>query len=306
MNASGYFKRIGHRRPALETGGEPNSDTFEALLRDRVVERFARMSGLNVLAIPLGLPGLENAEDPPQNPVHAACAEFADTAYCRESWQLHLAELKRRPEALWHRCDHGRLCALVPLVCQGRCLAAIKLACPEPTPEDSFERNVELLDVLVENVVTSEGEFLARLLSEEQPAAERAEAPAGQADVPGRERPRHPQVLRALEYIEHHLSDPRLTVGRVALELHIHADYLAHLFAEQVGQRMSRHIAARRIELAKDLLATTDWQIKRVASETGFANPNWFSHVFNAHIGATPGEYRRKTRHQQARRRRIS
>ena len=62
---------------------------------------------------------------------------------------------------------------------------------------------------------------------------------------------------------------------------------------------MSRYIAVRRVELAKTLLVTTDWQIKRIARETGHANPTWFSHVFGVHTGCTPGEHRRRARLEQ-------
>jgi AraC-like DNA-binding protein len=222
--------------------------------------------------------------------------EFAGSAYCRESWLLHLAELRRQPEGLWHKCDHGRFCALVPVACDGRCLAAIKLVCLGTMPEETFERNLELLEFLVREVMASEADFLAGQLAPDQRAPEPTAAPAHRTGKPRQELPNHPRVRKALEYIEEHLSDPKLTVGHIALGLNINADYLAHLFATQVGERMSQYIAARRVELAKTLLATTDWQIKRVAGETGHANPRWFSHVFHTHTGLTPGDYRRGNR----------
>ena len=64
-------------------------------------------------------------------------------------------------------------------------------------------------------------------------------------------------------------------------------------FAQEVGMRMSRYIATRRIELAKKLLISTHWQIKRIAYESGHSNPDWFSQVFRAHTGMTPRDYRR-------------
>jgi AraC-like DNA-binding protein len=55
---------------------------------------------------------------------------------------------------------------------------------------------------------------------------------------------------------------------------------------------MSHFITLRRIDLAKDLLRSTDWQIKRIAHSCGFANPSWFSYVFKDQTGTTPGAYR--------------
>lgn len=273
----------------------PSSNgTFLALASERVTERFTRITGLHARAVPLDLRRLEDAEDPPENPSRLACAEFAQTDYCRESWQLHLAELTHRPEAHWHKCNHGRLCAVVPVVCQERCLGAVICVNPDTMAEESFERNLELLDVLVENLVSNEGDSLARMHAAEQPVGELETASADFESTAAAEHPTHPKILRALEYTRSHLSDPRLTVRHVASVLEVHPDYLAHLFSVEVGQRMSKYIAARRVELARTLLTTTDWQIKRIARETGHANPNWFSHVFRVHTGLTPGEYRRK------------
>jgi len=177
-------------------------------------------------------------------------------------------------------------------------VAALKLGCADSVSVESFERNVELLDMLAENVATSEADFLARLLPGKQRMPQVKVAPSHHAGRSVEERPRHPQVLRALEYIEARLSDPKLTVRRIALKLSIHPDYLAHLFASQVGQRMSRWITARRIERAKNLLTHTRWQIKRISRETGHANPNWFSYVFRSETGRTPSRYRQESRRQ--------
>ena len=106
----------------------------------------------------------------------------------------------------------------------------------------------------------------------------------------------HNQVRRAIDYVGDHLADARLTVRQVAHELGVHPDYLGHLFATRMGWRMSRYIAARRVEVAKRLLAETDWQVKRVAKETGHANPSWFTHLFRVHTGLSPVAFRRRVR----------
>jgi AraC-like DNA-binding protein len=162
--------------------------------------------------------------------------------------------------------------------------------------EEEFEHHVELLDILVRDFVSAEADFLSRLVRREQEAAESdTPLPPGPGTLPQGQAV-HPQVLKAIDYIQEHLSDPKLTIARIAFALDIHPDYLGHLFAAQVGQRMGQFIIAKRVELAKTLLATTDWQIKRIAYETGYANPNWFCHVFIVHTGLTPGECRKESR----------
>jgi AraC-like DNA-binding protein len=293
-----YFKRIRRHRVSHASDIQPDADSLIALLSHQVIERYARISDVKAIAIPLVLRGPTEAEDPPSNPGHPACADYADSDYCRESWQLHLAELKIRPETHWHTCDHGKRCAYAPVLYRDRCLAVVRLACSASMTEEEFEHHAELLDTLVRDFVFWQADFLERLLRAERAATEFGGPPAESTAEPHDRRPSHPQVLRALEYIDEHLSDQKLTIARIAGELDVHPYYLSHLFAEQVGQRMSRFIAARRVELAKSLLATTHWQIKRIAHETGHANPNWFSHVFSAHTGLTPLGYRRKARAQ--------
>lgn len=291
MNSASRFKKVDYPQPDPTPVEQPSSQDFLAQLGMHVTERFTRISGLSVVTIPLGLPGYREAEPSRAGKIHPACTEFANTEYCQESWHSHLAELKRRPEVHWHRCDFGLLCAFVPVVWRDQCLAGLKVVSAGSMAEDAFERNVELLDVLVESFVARESDLLARLL------APVADGPSGaiSAEHP-KGRPDHPRIVSALAFIEEHLRDPELTVGGVARELDLNPTYLAHLFAQRVGERMSRHIADKRIELAKELLSTTDWQIKRIAFETGHANPDWFSHVFHVRVGMTPGNYRRKLR----------
>jgi AraC-like DNA-binding protein len=294
-----FFRRVGRLQPAATAQLKPTAEALLALLSP-VVDRFRRLADTEMIAVPVALSEPPDAEEPPAGPCHPACAEHVDSDYCRESWQLHLAELKDRPETHWHQCDQGRLCALVPVVCRGRCLAAIKLACPASAGETDFQCQVELMDLLVKEFMASEADFLEQMLRDEPAASSRPASPSQSVLDPPRQPPSHPQVLRAVQHIEEHLSDPGMTVRRIARELGINPNYLSQLFVEQVGQRMSRFIAAHRVELAKTLLATTDWQVKRIAHETGHANPNWFCHVFGVHTGLTPGEYRKASRDQSS------
>jgi len=284
---------------------QPSQQGLLELVSRCVVEPFNRVSDDSVLAVALSLPAAGETEDLGANPAPPVCAAYAESDYCCESWKLHLAELARRARSHWHKCDYSRLCAMVPIVHEDRCLAAVKLAHCGSMSDEDFEHHVEILDILVEAFVASHRAFLAILRRTPMIPAE-ADAPAapGVVQLQARE-PSHPQVLRALEWIEKHLTDPKLTVGAIARELDIDSSYLGSLFVEQTGQRMSWLIAARRVEMAKTLLATTDRQVKLIAHDTGHANPNWFCHVFRVHTGLTPGQYRRYSRAASAGRARV-
>lgn len=293
MITGDYFKYIGNSRPAGTSVVQPSCRALLGLLAKRVADPFSRISGLSVQVLPFPLRGVRKGEDPPPSPGHPACAKFAASVYCRESWQFHLAALEHHPRSHWRTCDCGLRCAVVPMVPDGRCRAVLQLACPDNMPEDAFEELVEVLDVLVREFVAREGELLFRLLPAEHETETPTAAPASSANGATEVPPNHRKVTDALERIENRLSDPKLSVSGLARELGIHSDYLANLFAKQVGQRMSCYIAARRVQRAKNLLELTDWQIKRIAHECGFAHPNWFYRVFRDRAGLTPGEYRR-------------
>jgi AraC-like DNA-binding protein len=289
------FKRIRHRRHGHKAA-QPDPQTFHTLLSEQVVARFVRLSEASLVVVPLSLPGPDENEDAPANPGHPVCAAHASTDYCRESWLLHLAQLNLAPETHWHRCDYALLCAMVPVVHRGRCLAVLKLASPPSTAEEDFERQVELLDIVVKDFVAAEADFLERLPNAVPPGPDLRMLPISGAELPATLQASHPQIVAALRCVEERLADPTLTVAGVARHVGVHPNYLSHLFAEQTGQRLSRFITDRRVERAKTLLVTTHWPIKRIAHETGYANPNWFSFVFRAFAGLTPSEYRKKSR----------
>jgi AraC-like DNA-binding protein len=297
MLSGHYFKRIRPKQESHAAAGPPSDEPLMPLLSQQVIDRFNRIRNAGVTATLLTLPSPGSGNEPPINPCHPVCAEYADSDYCRKSWQLHLAELHQWPETHWHKCDQGVLCAIVPVVHREHCWAAVKLACSGSMAAEDFERHVELLDILVEGFVYSHADLLERLPNLGPPLLGFA-ATLSRRTGEGLDRQLlHPKVLKALEYIDMRLADPKLTIGYIARELDVDFSYLGRLFADQVGQRMSWFIAARRVELAKTLLATTDRQIKRIARDTGHANPNWFSHVFNVHTGLTPRQYRGRFRH---------
>lgn len=290
-----YFKSLRGRRDDHNLAIRADREELVRLLSIAVVDPFARMTEDRVSATVIPLKSVADDDEPTANPGHPACAEYAGSDYCRESWEFHLAELAHRPHSHWHQCDYDRLCAIVPVVYRRCCFAAVKVACAASMAEEDFEHCVEILDSLVRGFVVAQADFLNRMLRSEPAGTETDEALDRDGVDAGEPRPDHPQVQRAIQYIKEHLSDPKLSVGRIARELGIHPNYLSQIFADQAGQRMRQYIAARRVDLAKTLLTDTDYQIKRIAHETGHANHNWFCYVFRMCTGLTPGAYRRSS-----------
>jgi AraC-like DNA-binding protein len=294
------LNRIRKPRPATRAPGDGGAESpvpagLLERLQERVVEPFARASGQSVVVVPLA-PVLGGSPTPDASLlVHPLCRPFAGTDYCAQSRRTHLAELKRTGEIAWHRCQNDRLCAVVPLDWSGACLALCKLVCPDATALDTFQSYAELLELLLEHFVVTEQ---ARETTGTAPPTSDTTGPQPWT-IPSdlsQIRSSNPLVSRTIEFIESRLSDPALTVRRVTTELGMSYAYLAHLFAQHIGMRMSRYITIRRIEMAKQRLATTDWQIKRIAFECGYVNADWFSHVFHLVTGQKPCKYRAAVR----------
>jgi AraC-like DNA-binding protein len=296
MSGGHYFKHPRRRSWRKPEKVHAHEGDLAALLARTVGEAFGQLSKLAWVIIPVNPEELAEHEDTPKHTDHPACAEYADTPYCRESWELHLAEIQHHPETHWHLCELGRLCAIVPVTWQGCCLAVVKLASADSMAKADFERHVELLDLLVEHFTVTHAGLLDQIVSvipaprEPHDAAEQDAGKLGGAGFS------HPHIVRAVRFIEENLSDPQLTINRISANVGVHPNYLSPLFVKLCGLRLSRYIAGLRIERAKNLLATTDWQVKRIARESGHANLNWFCHVFSTITGQTPGAYRKTHR----------
>lgn len=248
-----------------------NTKTLARQLSERVIEPFAHACGAIAIVTRVGLPALEHDQEVPHNPSHPLCAKQALSDYCRESWQLHLAKLQSHPQSHWHRCRFRRLCAVVPIVCQKRCIAATKLVCPSEESDERFAHLVTVLDALVRDYVAAEAESLQELCYE-NPLSESYSPPSSEGSK-CREGDASPSLIwQAMRYVEENLSDPQLTVRRVAEALGVSANYLSNHFSNHVGSRLGRLIIEQRVKRAEKLLVTTGLQIKQIARDAGFAN----------------------------------
>ncbi len=108
------------------------------------------------------------------------------------------------------------------------------------------------------------------------------------ASAPGRaER----AVEQAVLTIEQNLSRT-LTVPQIARQVRLSQNYLARLFRRRYGMTMPRYILTRRIELAQQLLITTDLPVNRVAARVGLSDPQHFNKQFRRLAGCAPSSIR--------------
>lgn len=87
----------------------------------------------------------------------------------------------------------------------------------------------------------------------------------------------------------HHTFLPSI----LAADLHISYSHCAHLIKKKTGLSISLYIQQFRLKKAKELLLSSDLPIKRVAYQSGFNNPAYFSRLFKEVFSTSPSNYRK-------------
>ncbi|WP_432107062.1 GlxA family transcriptional regulator [Streptomyces sp. AA1529] len=87
--------------------------------------------------------------------------------------------------------------------------------------------------------------------------------------------------------------DTRLTLDRLAERAGLSSRTLARRFTEQLGTSPGQWLLDQRIDAARVLLEQTDLPVEAVAARVGLASAVNLRRRFRAHLGTTPGAYRR-------------
>ncbi|MFP4133486.1 MAG: AraC family transcriptional regulator [Halothece sp.] len=101
----------------------------------------------------------------------------------------------------------------------------------------------------------------------------------------------YPNVDKARDYIESHLCE-RVSLEEVCELTDLPAHTLCRAFARQFGMPPHTYQINRRIQLARNLLASQK-SITTVALELGFSDQSHFHRRFRERVGVSPGHYQR-------------
>ncbi len=101
------------------------------------------------------------------------------------------------------------------------------------------------------------------------------------------------------KYINEHISDPSLSLKKIAADNYVNASYLSRVFKEVTGMTFMEYLISVRIEKAKSLLANPNLRIYEIAEMVGIHDPNYFSKFFKKYTTITPAGYR-ETLHQKS------
>ena len=103
------------------------------------------------------------------------------------------------------------------------------------------------------------------------------------------------RLKRAVDYVDAHLAEP-IRLCDMANAAGLSRMHFAAQFRAATGVRPREYLLRRRIERAKDLLASADLTLVDIAMSIGFANQSHFSTVFGRIEGQAPGRWRRENR----------
>ncbi|MVT12232.1 helix-turn-helix domain-containing protein [Chitinophaga tropicalis] len=82
------------------------------------------------------------------------------------------------------------------------------------------------------------------------------------------------------------------TVPYLASQLNVSPNYLTDMLRALTGQSTQQHIQNKIIELAKEMLSTTDLSVSEIAYSLGFDYPQSFQRLFKNYTKTSPLEYR--------------
>jgi AraC family transcriptional regulator len=101
-----------------------------------------------------------------------------------------------------------------------------------------------------------------------------------------------PIVLRrALDYIEAHLAGD-LSLVALARAAGYSPYHFARLFKASTSTSPHQYVVRRRVERARELLATTGWSVAFIAQEVGFASASHLARHIRHHFGVPPAALR--------------
>lgn len=101
----------------------------------------------------------------------------------------------------------------------------------------------------------------------------------------------HPLSHHAMTYVRSHLSEP-LDGDLVAEACGVSRKTLCTRFKQETGETFASYVRRLRVERARRLLDTTDYDISQIAYQTGFSSQSHFQNVFKHLTGETPREWR--------------
>ena len=108
---------------------------------------------------------------------------------------------------------------------------------------------------------------------------------------------RQKRIQTIREYVEQHISDPELTVGKISERFRIGAPQAARQFRYYYGVSLYRFLQQTRYQYALQLIgAHPEWSTRQVAQAAGYSDLSTMYRAFHTFGDVTPGALRNALR----------
>lgn len=104
-----------------------------------------------------------------------------------------------------------------------------------------------------------------------------------------------PVVASAVTWIREHAAK-RLSVPLISKAVGVSRQRLERYFRRALGRTIMQEVRIAHVELARQLLSTSDATLPEIAKRSGFTNAALLSVAFRRELGVPPGVYRRSAR----------
>ncbi|MBF9017545.1 MULTISPECIES: helix-turn-helix transcriptional regulator [unclassified Oceanispirochaeta] len=101
-------------------------------------------------------------------------------------------------------------------------------------------------------------------------------------------------VIHIKEIIDAELNDLNLSADSIADRFQLTSSYLNRLFKQHSSYSIAGYINHCRLDKAELLLRTSDFTVKEIAEQSGFASMGTFFRLFKKEFGRTPGDYHKE------------
>ncbi|MGN0471151.1 MAG: AraC family transcriptional regulator [Acutalibacteraceae bacterium] len=105
-------------------------------------------------------------------------------------------------------------------------------------------------------------------------------------------------IKTILDYISENYMNP-ITIDELADSVNLSKHYFMRFFKKYMGMTCIEYINDYRLNVATNLLLTTNMQITEVSSSIGITNLSYFNRIFKKKYNMTPKEYRRNIDNQE-------
>jgi transcriptional regulator GlxA family with amidase domain len=104
---------------------------------------------------------------------------------------------------------------------------------------------------------------------------------------------RDPMIARALSLM-HAKPAHNWTIEELAKQAGLSRSVLAERFTHLLGLPPMHYLAKWRMQIASELLTSSNANIARIAAETGYGSEESFSRAFKKMVGVAPSAWRRR------------